>query len=247
MATSGTVGSTSIDVPAHATGLQFYTYFHTRNDTGAVFYVGKGSKARAFDCDRNAYWKNIVKKCGHTVHIASRWATEAEAFEHEKFLILCFKDLGAPLANLTDGGEGTSGWVATEEFRVKTSASSKARWQDPDYKARVSASIRIGTTAEGINQKRTASIKEALASPEIKLKMSAAQKLLWQDPEHRIKILIARGNNKETDAEKSERLAKSARAMRTDAAKARTSAQSKAMWADPEFRVKMSAIKRTKK
>lgn len=98
----------------------FYTYFHTRNDTGAVFYVGKGQDKtrRAYDMRRNPHWNNIVAKCGHTVHIGSYWPTEVEAFEHEKFLILCFKDMGIPLTNMTDGGEGVSGYVQSIEQRT---------------------------------------------------------------------------------------------------------------------------------
>lgn len=93
----------------------FYTYFHTRNDTGAVFYVGKGKGSRAHKQWRNPHWNNVDAKCGHTVHIAMNRLTEAEAFEHEKFLILCFKDMGIPLTNMTDGGDGTSGYVQSIE------------------------------------------------------------------------------------------------------------------------------------
>jgi hypothetical protein len=32
----------------------FYTYFHTRNDIGVVFYVGKGSKDRAYKAKMSA-------------------------------------------------------------------------------------------------------------------------------------------------------------------------------------------------
>lgn len=101
----------------------FYTYFHTRNDTRAVFYVGKGKGRRSHDCDRNQHWNNIVAKHGHTVHIAARWPTEAEAFEHEKFLIACFRDMRVDLCNMTDGGEGSSGAICTAETRAKRSAS----------------------------------------------------------------------------------------------------------------------------
>lgn len=100
----------------------FYTYSHTRNDTGAVFYVGKGKDRRAYSkSDRNKHWQNIVAKHGHTVHIASRWSTETEAFEHEKFLIACFKDMGAALCNITDGGEGSSGHVMSVEHKANLS------------------------------------------------------------------------------------------------------------------------------
>lgn len=103
--------------------MNHYTYLHTRNDTGAVFYIGKGSGSRAHAEGRNEHWNRVVAKYGYTVHILAKWETEKEAFEHEKFLILCFKDLGAPLTNMTDGGDGgnTTGgraWVHNGIYRL---------------------------------------------------------------------------------------------------------------------------------
>lgn len=101
----------------------FYTYCHVRNDTNKVFYVGKGNADRAYSCaDRNSHWKRIVAKHGHAVYIAAHWPTEAEAFEHEKFLILCFRDMGYTLANHTDGGEGASGYKQLPAAKQKISA-----------------------------------------------------------------------------------------------------------------------------
>ena len=54
------------------------------------------------------HWNGIVNKYGFEPKILAYWATEKEAFEHEKVLIACFKDMGYVLANKTDGGEGTS-------------------------------------------------------------------------------------------------------------------------------------------
>ena len=45
----------------------FYTYIHIRNDTGQIFYVGKGSNTnlRAYSKHgRNVYWNRVVKKSG---------------------------------------------------------------------------------------------------------------------------------------------------------------------------------------
>jgi hypothetical protein len=101
----------------------FYTYFHTRADTGQVFYVGKGKENRAHDTNRNRHWSAIHKKHGRTVHFAMTGLSEAEAFEHEKFLILCFKDMGCNLVNMTDGGDGISGFKHDEKTKSKISKS----------------------------------------------------------------------------------------------------------------------------
>jgi len=83
--------------------MDYYTYMYSRNDTNEIFYVGKGKGNRAYSKDkRNAYWKNIVNKCGYTVHILAHFRTEKEAYDHETFLIRCFRDLSACMTNICD-------------------------------------------------------------------------------------------------------------------------------------------------
>jgi hypothetical protein len=87
----------------------FYTYAHINKVTNKIFYIGKGSKNRYKSIYRRSkHWNSIVEKYGFTAEILANWNTEKEAFEHEKVLIACFKDLGYVLANKTDGGEGTA-------------------------------------------------------------------------------------------------------------------------------------------
>lgn len=104
----------------------FCTYSHHKPD-GTLFYIGKGSIKRAHAKDnRNPHWKNIVAKHGaHKVEILANWETEADALEHEKFLIGCFRDLGFSLANITDGGDGVSGHKHSAETKAKMSAFQK--------------------------------------------------------------------------------------------------------------------------
>lgn len=103
---------------------QFYTYMHTRNDTGQPFYIGKGKGDRAWQkkARRGSHWNRVVSKCGYSVHILASWPTESESLEHEKFLISCFKDMGIGIINRTDGGEGTSGLKWNDESRARLSS-----------------------------------------------------------------------------------------------------------------------------
>ncbi len=111
--------------------MSFYTYMHTKKDTGEVFYIGKGCKNRAFKKhDRSKYWKNVATKHGYEVLILSHWENEKDAFEHEKFLISCFKEIGANLVNLTSGGDGVIGYKATEEEKNKMSAIWKEKYKN---------------------------------------------------------------------------------------------------------------------
>lgn len=94
----------------------FYTYAHYKPDN-SVFYIGKGQRNRAFDkVGRSKKWKEIVQEGGHKVEILANWPTEQEAFEHEIFLIECFRGMGTSLVNVSKGGYGASGYRHTEEY-----------------------------------------------------------------------------------------------------------------------------------
>jgi hypothetical protein len=101
----------------------FYVYEHTRNDTGTVFYVGKGSGKRlnigkSGGGKRNPYWKNIVAKAGsfEAKKIVDNVDNElANLAEMERIDQL--KRLGYKLANITDGGDGTTGHKLTEDAK----------------------------------------------------------------------------------------------------------------------------------
>ena len=101
----------------------FYVYEHIRSDTGAVFYVGKGSGDRIWiESNRNPYWKNVAKKCGKVIkkklvkHIDEELAFLIECERIDQLL-----RLGYCLTNLTSGGDGTSN--PSPETRKKMSES----------------------------------------------------------------------------------------------------------------------------
>lgn len=143
----------------------FYTYMHTRNDTGQVFYIGKGSKRRPKDkFNRNRHWHFIVNKAGYTVHVLGTWKTEEDALIHEKTLIKTFKEMGSELANYVDGGKGASGLKHTEEAKKKMSAARMGNKFNVGYKH----------TSEAKKNMRKAQIGRK-HSPETIAKMKAAQ------------------------------------------------------------------------
>lgn len=98
----------------------YYTYAHYTPNKN-LFYIGKGNGRRAYIFHkRNNHWNNVVKKHGKPeVQILAHWNTEAEAFDHEKLLISCFKDMGHTLCNMSEGGEGASGPKHSEEFKQR--------------------------------------------------------------------------------------------------------------------------------
>ena len=101
--------------------MDFYVYLHKKKTTGEVFYVGKGCGSRAWDqAGRSSFWRKVVQKHGYDVQIHSCRLQEWYAFELEKDLIAYYgrRQLGkGTLVNLSDGGEGTKGWIASQAFR----------------------------------------------------------------------------------------------------------------------------------
>jgi len=102
----------------------FYVYEHWRPDTNECFLVGKGHDRRAFTfARRNTRHRHIVgylRKNGlePEVRIIFEGMTEAEALALEIAWIALWRSQGQAVANITDGGEGVSGLVHSEETRA---------------------------------------------------------------------------------------------------------------------------------
>ena len=105
----------------------FYVYIHRKKTNNEIYYVGKGRNKRAWvlsQSARNPLWNKIHKKHGTTVEIVLNNLTEFQAHSLERELILFYgrRNINTgSLANLTDGGEGTVGFVASEEYRKNVS------------------------------------------------------------------------------------------------------------------------------
>lgn len=165
----------------------YYTYAHYKPD-GTIFYIGKGSKNRAYSkSGRNDYWHQTVKKHkSFLVKILALWETEEEAFQHEIVLIDSFKFIQIKLVNMSLGGEGFSGLTAwnkgkqlSEEHKEALSKSHKNKpWTE---KQRVSQN--------NAKQKQSQSLKIAMARPETKEK-------------HRIAVSLAKKGKKQTEEQK---------------------------------------------
>ena len=110
---------------------RFYTYAYLREDR-TPYYIGKGSGNRIND--------NSGKPCNKPkdksrVIFLKQNLTEEEAFKHEEYMVAVFgrKDLGTGiLHNRSDGGDGPSGWVPSEETRRKMSEARKGKYNGED-------------------------------------------------------------------------------------------------------------------
>ena len=98
----------------------FYTYAYLREDR-TPYYIGKGQGRRI----SNRQKKDIkAPKDKSRIIYLKQNLTEEEAFKHEIYMIDVFgrKDLGTGiLRNRTNGGEGSSGCIPSQETRRKRS------------------------------------------------------------------------------------------------------------------------------
>lgn len=88
----------------------FYTYAYLRKD-GSPYYIGKGRGNRAWAPHTRCAVQRPKDK--NRILLLKQNLSEAEAFQHEKYLIAVLgrKDLGTGiLRNMTNGGEGSSGF-----------------------------------------------------------------------------------------------------------------------------------------
>jgi hypothetical protein len=97
---------------------RFYTYAYLREDK-TPYYIGKGQTNRAYQQNGKPC---AVPKDKSRIIFLKKNLIEEEAFKHEIYMIAVFgrKDLGTGiLRNKTDGGDGCSGYIHTEESKKK--------------------------------------------------------------------------------------------------------------------------------
>jgi len=108
----------------------YYTYAYLRKD-GTPYYIGKGKGYRY----RYKHKQAIKVPPLERIIFLKKNLTEEEAFKHEVYMIAVLgrKDLGTGiLRNITNGGEGSSGWRPSEETRKKMSISRTGKKQTPE-------------------------------------------------------------------------------------------------------------------
>lgn len=153
----------------------YYIYSYLREDL-SPYYIGKGKDQRAYSKGRNEVRPPKDKT---RVQIIKANLTEQEAFELEKLYILMFGriDNGTGiLRNKTDGGEGTSGRVDSEETRRKKSIALTGR-----------------TISQATREKFRQNALGKTLSPEARMKLS--QKLKGKKPTE-YNILVSKSRAK---------------------------------------------------
>ena len=106
---------------------EYYVYMYLRED-GTPYYVGKGKGNRAYKKHRSGMRVKVPPK--DRIILALKNLTEQQAFDNEREFIKWYgrKDNNTGiLRNLTNGGEGPSGFILSEETKRKIGEASKGR------------------------------------------------------------------------------------------------------------------------
>jgi len=114
----------------------FYTYAYLREDK-TPYYIGKGKGDRVYKKSKNDIRPPRDKS---KIILLKQNLSEGDAFNNEKYMIAIFgrKDLGAGiLHNRTDGGDGSSGVLQTEETKLKRSNALKGRPRPEEVKNKI--------------------------------------------------------------------------------------------------------------
>lgn len=138
-------------------GLSYYVYAYIRSKNSSValagtpYYIGKGAGSRAFD--QKGHKVKVPDNHTLIVIIASN-LTEMGAFAIERRLIRHWgridNDTGI-LRNLTDGGQGHSGFIKSIETRKKHSLAMKGKPKSEEYKNKMRGVKRPPSVSEKLS------------------------------------------------------------------------------------------------
>ena len=181
-------------MPSIRIEMHYYTYAYLREDR-TPYYIGKGKGDRIYSTS-----SRIIKppKDKSRIIYLKQNLTEEEAFKHEIYMIDVFgrKDLGTGiLHNRTDGGEGRSGSILSEETKRKISNANKGEKNyhygkslSEETKIKLSEAHKGKTLSEETKRKMSESRKGRIVSEETRKKQSESNKGKTRSEESRKKM-----------------------------------------------------------
>lgn len=167
----------------------YYVYSYLREDY-SPYYIGKGSGKRAYTKGPKEVKPPIDKS---RVKIIRDNLTEKEAFLLEKLYILMFGRIdlnNGILRNKSDGGDGASGAVRSEETREKLRQANLGKKRPQWVYDKIAASNRGKKLSAETRAKQSAARKGRKCTEEHKRKVSEAKKGFKHTEEAKKKMSI---------------------------------------------------------
>jgi len=146
----------------------------------------------------SARWVEALRREGLTYTIV---VLEEQAFGlsldiAEQWWIAYGRASGWPLTNLTDGGEGTTGWSMRPETKEKIAATKRGRKLSVEHRAKISNTLKANTdqiahlarlSRENVGRspsaetlaRRSASLRDRTLTPETRRKISESRRTLF--------------------------------------------------------------------
>ena len=180
---------------------EFYIYRHTFAN-GAV-YIGKGKGLRAYSLVRKRlpkWWATYVKHGAPNIEILEGGLDDAQALAAEIKMIAELRLSDVNLCNLTDGGEGLSGYVVSEQTREKLRAANVGRVRSPETRAKIKAAK--SEVSDATRSKIRTALLGKKHSSETKLKRARSLTGRAVSQETRIKLAEQAGWTHNADAKK---------------------------------------------
>lgn len=177
-------------------------YGLTETGSSDIRYVGKTTKtpehrlarhiwhARERNGISRLYVSSWIRSCAYHVSVGVLERDPQDASKAEREWIARLRASGARLTNLTDGGEGMSGYRLSLEHRAAISAANHRRFSDPAARARISEANRQ-RGPEAAAKMNAARRLEFRWSDEAKAEMSAKRRGKPKSPETRERIAAA--------------------------------------------------------
>lgn len=231
---------------------RFYVYVLARPN-GKPFYVGKGSKDRVYDHDREArkgckcHKCNIVRKIWRNGGKVQRYIVfttddEQEAYAYEEETIAMY-GLDT-LANQSSGGwSGASGVIVTDKQRAERSVRAQKNAQDPEWLKKVSERTKAAQADPEVKRRTSEGLKKSWTNPQARQNRLNGMHAFYSSEEGK-QITSARGKKRWSKPGERKRQSDRLKGSLTDDGRQRRSEASKRLWSDPEHRARRMAAQK---
>lgn len=132
----------------------YYVYEWFVEDTGEIFYVGKGSGNRYKVTQRNKLFNEMIKNNKCKSRIIQEFINEEDAFKYEFERIEELKKEGQCVCNIHKGGSGGSGEFWTDELRIEYSDNNIMKTEDQRRRMSENNPMRDPKTSEKVSSQK---------------------------------------------------------------------------------------------